>query len=151
MAKGTYQTGGISFEIIEGITLQGNGASTVLSGETGNEGADDNCYHVVIGAGCTFDHNYSSGDGGAVCTDDTASQFGQTSPTFDRCTFSSNTATKYGGALANYNKCSPQIIQCVFSGNRAKSGGAISNRLRVDSNITQCDYVSASDTVFTSD
>ncbi len=99
----------------------------------------------------SFWQNSSEGDGGAIFTDDTASQFGKTAPVFSTCSFVFNEAKNNGGALANYNKCTPTIEFCTFSKNEAKSGGAISNRLGVTSQITQCDFIGISDTVVSKD
>lgn len=96
---------------------------------------------------CTFQDNDSRGDGGALFTDDTASQFGKTAPVIEECNFFANIAFRYGGALANYNKCSPAIVKSMFANNEAKVGGAISNRVGVTAQVTQCEFLSNSDTV----
>ncbi len=91
--------------------------------------------------------NTSDGDGGGIFTDDTASQFGKTAPVISSCDFVENFAANYGGAISNYNKCSPAIELSTFAKNEAKSGGAISNRLGVTAQITQCEFLATTDTV----
>ena len=97
----------------------------------------------------TFIQNNTAGDGGAIFTDDTASQFGKTSPCIRGCTFEENVSTRFGGAIANYNKCTPVIESSIFDGNQAKSGGAIGSLLGVQAQVTQCEFLSKSDTVIT--
>lgn len=89
---------------------------------------------------CEFQQNFSGGDGGAMFTDDTASQFGKTAPLIRECQFESNESIQHGGAIANYNKCSPTIEFCDFNGNRATSGGAICSWRGATAHITQCDF-----------
>ncbi|MBC8202778.1 MAG: hypothetical protein H8E91_03020 [Planctomycetes bacterium] len=60
-----------------------------------------------------------------------------------------NAATRAGGAIANYNKCTPLIEFCRFKGNQAGTGGAISNWLGVQPQVTQCEFLSPSDTTVT--
>ena len=91
--------------------------------------------------------NTSDGDGGGIFTDDTASQFGKTVPRITSCNFMDNIAANNGGAIANYNKCSPAIELSTFAKNEAKSGGAISNRLGATAQITQCEFFAKTDTV----
>jgi predicted outer membrane repeat protein len=77
---------------------------------------------------CSFSTNISLGNGGAIYSDDMASQLNGTYWSVTSCTFSNNTATYRGGAVANYNTANyPTFTSNTFSDNSAGlSGNAIS-------------------------
>ena len=81
----------------------------------------------------TFDSNVSNGHGGAVYIDDWASQVGYTSPLFDNCIFTNNSATYLGGAFRIYNGSTPKIQNSTFTNNSAGKGGGV---MSVDYNAT---------------
>jgi hypothetical protein len=132
VAKGTYKTMGKSFQMVEGVE--------VIGGFSGNERSKNN-------SDPERNATILDGDGGGIFTDDTASQFGKTAPVISSCDFVENFAANYGGGISNYNKCSPAIELSTFAKNEAKSGGAISNRLGVTAQITQCEFLATTDTV----
>lgn len=75
-------------------------------------------------SGSNFSTNTTNGNGGAIYSDDQASQLEGTYWYVTACNFSSNTATYRGGAIANYNTSNyPDISGCNFLDNVAGSGG----------------------------
>ena len=161
LAAGTYvptTTGDrtASFSIPEGVTLIGGYASqnptipqpevhtTILSGEIGAPGADDNSYTVVLLRGSsektilsslTIAHGNANAEsgapehqrGGGIFVDGSESP---ARPTLDRIVFLSNNASE-GGALYNYGRsgeASPALVNCTFQNNSADlDGGAVYN------------------------
>lgn len=71
---------------------------------------------------CSFSGNEGSNDGGAVFNAEPGGS--QHVPVFERCTFSDNVTNSEGGGMHNFS-ISPEITECVFSGNQASTGGAI--------------------------
>ena len=121
--------GGISFrfgsssEIINS-TFQNNIAFSRGGAIVVNYGSN------VLLSNVSFNKNKTDGNGGAVWVDDQASQYGGTQPVFDSCTFESNQAEFYGGAVHNYNAATSILINNTFKANKAKYGAAIANTLR---------------------
>jgi hypothetical protein len=68
---------------------------------------------------CAFVDNVAQAKGGGVWN----SVQGSSVLTIVKCTFIGNRAALQGGAVRNY-ACSPEIVNCLFTGNSAEYGGA---------------------------
>jgi hypothetical protein len=155
----------ISFQINDGVSLYGGFKGneknivlrdpiqnpTILSGNIGNEGSEDNSYNVVytnnvsnktVVEGFIIVGGYASYEGqptdrrrsgGAWFND--GSNGGQSNPTIIACVFMDNFA-KDGGALYNNGKkgeASPTIVNCTFQNNSCDlDGGALYNDGRLN-------------------
>lgn len=71
---------------------------------------------------CTFTGNYSDDDGGGMFN-------WLSSPVLTNCTFISNStrALGWGGAICNWDQCSPKVTNCIFRDNSAYVGGGMYN------------------------
>jgi len=74
---------------------------------------------------CSFNGNVAYGHGGAWFAEDRNSQTSGTYPVLYNSTFTSNSATRYGGAATFFNGVTPSIEYCIFNGNSAEIGGAV--------------------------
>ena len=131
---------------------------TTLSGNIGRADlSDDNSYHVLVGAdGASIDgfvvrDGNANGQafhakGGAMIN---YARHVQKAPTgwatgftvhVANSLFINNTAIE-GGAVYNYDRSEPTFTNVVFRENRAESGGAIVDRVGVESNLKQCQFV----------
>ena len=101
----------------------------------------DNSFHVVTGSGrnasAVLDGvtisagNADSGNGGGLYNS-------AGSPTLVNCSLLANFAAK-GGAIYNFNNCSPVLVNCVLQGNSAAGdGGAIFNANASRPKLTNC-------------
>lgn len=73
----------------------------------------------------SFSDNSTNGNGGAIYSDDMASQHQGTYWFVQSCSFSGNTATYRGGAIANYNSNNFTTIENnSFANNTAGAGGS---------------------------
>ena len=145
-----------SFVIPDGVTLIGGYDAqqpttsqpefnrTILSGEIGAPGADDNSYTVVLLrgtseqttlSGLVIAHGNADAEGGKPEHQRGGGIFidgrdVKANPTLDRITFLNNNANE-GGALYNYGRsgeASPALVNCVFQNNSADlDGGAVYN------------------------
>jgi hypothetical protein len=146
-----------AFQLINGVTMKGGYAGfgapepnarnialyeTVLSGDIRRASdTSDNCYHVFyhpkglnLDATAILDGFTITGGnarsswphdcGGGMFNEENSN------PTLTNCTFSGNSANRYGGGMYNY-KSSPTVTNCTFSGNSAAYGGGMYN---VDNN-----------------
>ena len=100
--------------IIENCIFDGNSARN--GGALYNYG----CSPKIVD--CSFSENIASLDGGAVHNADPESSVNV--PVFLRCTFAANQAASDGGGIENFS-VSPEITDCVFTGNDAGDGSAI--------------------------
>jgi hypothetical protein len=171
VAKGTYKPDAndpnnrsISFDLVEGAGLYGgfDGSETarierdwtvnetILSGDINQpDDANDNSYHVVVGAndavldGFTITLGCASGPanddkrGGGMFNS-------SSSPTVANCIFSYNHATGVsniaGGGMYNYN-CTPEISNCFFVENSTDiEGGGMCN-YTANASIINCVFV----------
>ncbi len=172
VAKGTYKptTGtdrGVYFELKSGATLYGGFSGsetsadqrdyttneTILSGDIGTSGDNtDNSYHVIVGAdnatldGFTITGGYASGDPDADSDESLRwNRLGGgiymegVSPTITNCNFTGNYA-KSGGAVYSYYYASPTFSNCTFSDNSAQFGGGILCRVAGDPVISNCTF-----------
>ncbi|WP_236980431.1 choice-of-anchor Q domain-containing protein, partial [Membranihabitans maritimus] len=116
---------------------------TVLSGDIGSVGDhSDNSYHVIVTRSvskATIVDGFTITGGNADGDDSENTRGGgwlnsrllgiMASPTIQNCVFIENSALTAGGALYNLGAgrgvSSPELINCVLSGNTAKEGGAI--------------------------
>ena len=130
---------------------------TVLSGERGDPTTpEDNCYHVVTGAnaaildGLTITGGYADGQGrdakGAGMINysvDLGERFNEGngfSPQVSNCLFTGNAADE-GGAVFNYRNSSPVFTNCLFTRNTARNGGAVLDRVGVKGLYQDCEFV----------
>ncbi|WP_236976948.1 right-handed parallel beta-helix repeat-containing protein, partial [Membranihabitans maritimus] len=105
-----YNEGGVGSSILNGA---GGEASPVITN-------------------CRFENNFAATSGGAVYN---SGYQGISSPVIINSTFIGNTTQDRGGAIMNYcisyndidSESSPVFNNCVFSGNSASLGGAVSN------------------------
>ncbi len=189
VAKGVYKptSGGersASFVLKPGVRVYGGFAggertraqrdpganATILSGDIGRPGdPSDNCYHVLVGAddalldgfvianGNANGTGYDGKGGGMVNyrrgfvlqrtgrprrgPSAREEQHAGFSPAIINCTFSNNFARE-GGAIYNYDDACPTMANCTFSANRAQSGGAIVNRDGSNAAIRRCTFAS---------
>jgi hypothetical protein len=79
-------------------------------------------YGVTI-TNCTIIRNRAEGCGGGMHF----SGWGGNDSLITNCRFTSNRSKSTGGALSLDGESSPDIINCVFAGNSAVTGGAIGN------------------------
>ena len=130
---------------------------TMLSGDIGTaQFADDNSYHVLVGAkGASIDGfviAYGNADGQAFHAKGGGminyAQHKQKAPTgwatgltvhVSNCLFVDNQAIE-GGAVYNYDRSEPTFTNVNFESNRAQSGGAILDRVGVKSKLTNCSF-----------
>jgi hypothetical protein len=107
---------------------------TLLSGEIGAAGVDDNSCHVVTGTsvtetavldGFTVTGGYAR-DGCTVSAG--GGMYNESgSPTLNNVTFSGNSADDYGGGMYNHTNSNPVLTNVTFSGNSAYHGGGMNN------------------------
>jgi len=128
---------------------------TTLSGDIGKPNApSDNCYHVVVGAdgarldGFVVQEGNADGEGfdgkgGGMVNYSGAQQRGPFapktgfSPIVVNCLFRRNRARE-GGAVYNFDRCSPAFRDCRFEDNQADFGGAVVDRVGVRSVASDC-------------
>ncbi|MBK8567608.1 MAG: hypothetical protein IPN76_30900 [Saprospiraceae bacterium] len=114
---------------------------SILSGNIGAGGNADNSYHVVS--------NFSNGlnntavlDGftitGGYGSDGGGMYNYASSPNVTNCIFSGNTAYN-GGGMFNYAS-SAKVTNCIFSGNTASFGGGIYNHGSSSPTLTNCSF-----------
>jgi len=117
---------------------------TILSGDIGISGNNsDNCYHVVYhlyanldstaildGFTITAGNADSSGYGGGMYNS-------SSSPTIANCTFTGNSAGRYGGGMHNISSSSPTVMGCTFTDN---DGGGMYNGWGSSPRVTGCTF-----------
>ena len=118
-----------TFQLIDGVGIYGgfdgtenerigrdvSANASILSGDIGTPADNaDNTYHVVTGADNAILDGFTISDGNAV-----------------------GAASPQGGGIYCYNT-SPSLRNCIFSGNNAASGGAISCANLSAPNFTSC-------------
>ncbi|WLR43261.1 hypothetical protein LC087_03435 [Bacillus carboniphilus] len=160
----------ISFYLREGVSIYGGFSGsestlgerdvrnnkTILSGNIGNQDDQtDNSYHVLVGAndslvdGFVISDGYANGDviyqqkGGGLLNyqGGKTGNFGEYvgfSTAIQNSTFENNYARE-GGAVYNYSN-SPQFSTVTFSNNSAIYGGAVVDRVGVDSKLENCTF-----------
>lgn len=105
------------------ISLHGGSAGTfenceIIYNWSGDEGGAVNCYESDPEfTGCSFGHNTSPEDGGAVWVGGSAS-----APSFSDCLFEENRASEDGGGIA-VDEGRADIVECRFLRNSADSEG----------------------------
>lgn len=130
---------------------------TILSGDIGIPNNNkDNSYHVVVGADdATIDGftitggnadgaTYHSKGGGMVnyVFSSQSGPFGAAvglSPAVINCTFTKNYAVE-GGAMYNYDRCTPELTKCTFIENSADNGGAVVDRVGANTVLNNCTF-----------
>ena len=146
-----------TFQLFRGVRLYGGFAgnemamnqrnleenTTILSGDIGDKNkAEDNCYHVLIGAngasldGFTIRDGYADGaaydaKGGGLILYKRARQDRPNLPIATgysvdvrNCIFTANHALS-GGAIYSYDRAKSTFIDCAFVANSADNGGAV--------------------------
>jgi autotransporter family porin len=173
VATGTYKPSGedrsISFVLSPGVRLYGGFSGTetafeqrdfernrtILSGDIGRPVIpSDNSYHVLIGAdgavvdGFTITGGYADGQafdshGGGIINylrrpqgPPRGPRTGY-SPEIRNCIFTGNYAND-GGAVYNYDRGRPKFINCVFDNNNSNYGGAVLDRVGVYAEYQHC-------------
>ncbi|HOW19010.1 MAG TPA: hypothetical protein PLC79_08235, partial [Phycisphaerae bacterium] len=137
---------GKTFQLKNGVALYGGFAggetvrtqrnptanTTVLSGEIGAAGRDDNSFVVVTGSGtdatAVLDgFTITAGNAIGSTIESGAGMYNEFgNPTVANCCFTGNYA-RYGGGMRNESS-NPRITNCEFTGNAASSsGGALAN------------------------
>ena len=158
VAAGIYKPAGpggareATFQLVSGVRIFGGFAGgesgldqrdpdanpTILSGDLdGNDGEywtnrEDNCYHVVTGSEtdetAVLDGFIITGGDAYVLGGDTAHGAGMFNsagrPTVRGCVFTQNRARSGGGMCNEVDSC-PSLIGCTFVGNKAITGGGI--------------------------
>ncbi len=125
---------------------------TILSGDIGTLGSfTDNSYNIIannnngLNATAVLD-GFTLRDGYAYKATYVGSRGAamfnlNSSPTVRNCTFTTNIATAYGGAVFNEGaSATPTFINCVFSGNQAAFGGGIYNE-SAQTQVINCTFV----------
>jgi hypothetical protein len=97
---------------------------TVIDGATANAGQA--APTVILGASnCTLDGFTIRGGNGQ---DGVGMLNIGVSPRIINCVFTSNSASRFGGAMLNVDGAAPRIVDCVFTNNSAgQNGGAVAN------------------------
>ena len=125
---------------------------TILSGEIGQPGIQDNAYHVI-----TINNNDTACIDGFVIQDGNANGYQlehqgggifimNSQPVISRCIIRNNTASRYGGALTTQSS-QPHMIQCIFMNNSAVNGGGVAYAIQSHSRFSHClFYQNASET-----
>ncbi|MDC7221157.1 MAG: right-handed parallel beta-helix repeat-containing protein [Spirochaetales bacterium] len=178
IGEGTYLSGAEradSFILRDGVELYGGFSGsevsldqrnlstnqTVLSGNIGNpDSAEDNSYHVLIGAdeavlnGLYITGGYADGAGGEVYDNKGGAVLNywggyRVRPdleptlgfdmTFEECVFYENYAQE-GGAVYTYHGGNPVFLSCQFNDNEANYGGATVDRGGVNSLYEDCSF-----------
>ncbi len=147
VAAGTYTPGGARtdvFTIGNRVNLYGgftNGMTslaqrdwvlheTVLSGEIGSPGPEDNCYRVVVFAlvnhaildGFVVRGGHGAADGAGIYINSAS----HSTVTIKNCVIEDNTAVGNGGGAWFGDKVQPTLENCVFRNNQAGgSGGGV--------------------------
>lgn len=118
IAAGTY-TGNENKNIVvdKTITIQGAGSNkTTIDCEGSGYAFYIPDFRNVTFKDLTIQNGNASDSGGAIC--------GNGNLNISDCTFINNTARRYGGAVANAFQ-NTTITNCVFTGNTASWGGAV--------------------------
>ena len=128
-----------------GMANWGNSSNVTNCLFTGNRaddgtGFDDECgagmfnyQSYIIVKNCVFSENQADGGNDSYGAG-VANVFGE--PIFINCLFCNNSANRVAGGMYNGGS-NPELINCTFSGNSAKYGGAIENE-GSDPVITNC-------------
>lgn len=159
-----------SFYLLNNVTIYGGFAgtettvsqrnpalnATILSGDIGTvNNESDNCYHVIN----SISNNATAKMDGFVITGGNANLSGSSatinganigrymgggicitasSPVISNCVFTNNKANSGGGAYV-YNTCTPAISNCVFALNAAnENGGGLFSGFNSNSTISNC-------------
>jgi hypothetical protein len=114
----------------------------VFSGNSARTGSGIAMFETSpVITGCLFTGNVSSW-GAIACV--TAAN-----PTITNCTFIENASVLdvsnsggFGGAILNWDNCSPYITGCLFRGNSAvRRGGAVYGRISCNPTLVNCTFV----------
>jgi hypothetical protein len=97
-------------------------------------GAMANRFSSPVLDACTFDGNTASAGGGLY-------NLGAGSPIVRNCSFSGNIADWGTGGGIHNQSCSPELISCIFVGNWAGDGGAMSNDQVSSPQIDGCSFI----------
>ncbi len=135
---------------------------TILSGEIGAPGKrEDNSHHVLTGAngaivdGFTITAGYADGPGydgkgGGLINYRRAPQDRPNLPRITgystevrNCLFTANYA-RDGGAVYSYDRAKPKFVRTVFHNNSAINGGAVLDRVGVETTFEECEFTSNS-------
>lgn len=129
----------------------------ILSGDLGKpDDRSDNAYHVLRGAdraildgftvtGGNADGQAADGKGGGMINyfgERQQGPFGPVtglSPIVVNCTFRDNHAVE-GGAMYNFDRCTPTLTRCTFVDNSADNGGAVVDRVGAKTVMTDCTF-----------
>jgi predicted outer membrane repeat protein len=126
----------VSGALVEGITITNGYAPSEMYHEIGMHhlgGGIFISFALVTISNCKIANNISEHYGGGVYCENSSS-------TFERCDFISNSAGFGGGGMfccGWFALCSPNIVECTFSGNSSSGGGGISCD-DADPTITSC-------------
>ena len=120
---------------IRNCVISGNYTELGLGGGMFNESNSDSIPTAPTVTNCFFIGNVGQRGGGI-------SNIGsklKASPTVINCVFSKNSASSYGGGIANELMAHSTLINCTFSGNLAVRGGGLSNyNSGALSDVTNC-------------
>ncbi len=118
-------TGGARGEktILDGFTITGGNANGQEFDNTQGGGIRIDSDWGFTVTTCTIIRNRAKGSGGGMHS----SGVGGEDSMITNCRFISNRSESTGGALCLDAESSPDIINCIFSGNSAVAGGAIGN------------------------
>lgn len=125
---------------IENVRFENNHATYPVTGGAGGLYLWNS---TALVTGCTFENNDSVGAGGAMrCKISASSDAGNS--IIRNCTFNSNHAGQFGGAVATY-RATPTFEQCTFTNNTATEfagafnvGGILVSGVHV--NFTSCTF-----------
>jgi hypothetical protein len=101
-------------------------SSTTLSGDIGNAGTGDNCYHVIF--------NNANGLDNSAVLDGVVITGGNTDLT------NGANLNNFGGGILNYSS-SPSIYNCLFVQNSAYQAAGMANIYTTGSNVINCRFI----------
>ncbi len=122
---------GTSGAVLDGFTVTGGAAANWEQDDMKSGGAgmlNTDCDETLVISNCTFTKNCSRKDGAGMLNDNSAPRIVNCVFKDNDCNIEGSFGRGHGGGIANLNDSRPLVEDCVFSGNRAVTGGGMHNR-----------------------